>query len=203
MATPHKGEHTKGETGSESWWTLLWCLWRPPSLPGLFPLGFSLFSALKVPHDDRSITDGHHPKNWFSGIPTVQGAVQAAETSKVVASVADAFTSVTVLTTPSVPGDLTAAAEFVLGVFYPFYGSALGPCGPKVRISSVFFSWLLGIAWFFLALELQMVRDRLRAVGWVDVVVDSLVIPLQLRISSVLLDTVMRQFQIVPALLAH
>ena len=32
VATPHKGEHTKGETGSESWWTLLWCLWRPPSL---------------------------------------------------------------------------------------------------------------------------------------------------------------------------
>ena len=76
-----------------------------------------------------------------------------------VASVADAFTSVTVLTTPSVPGDLTAAAEFVLGVFYPFYGSALGTCslslrvdcGPKARISSVFFSWLLGLlgfSWF-------------------------------------------------------
>ena len=32
VATPHEGEHTKGETGSESWWTLLWCLWRPPSL---------------------------------------------------------------------------------------------------------------------------------------------------------------------------
>ena len=54
-----------------------------------------------------------------------------------------------VLTTPSVPGDLTAAAEFVLGVFYPFYGSALGSCGPKVRISSVFFSWLLGLLGFF------------------------------------------------------
>ena len=48
-----------------------------------------------------------------------------------------------------------------------------------------------------------MVRCRLRAAGWVDVVGDSLVIPLQLRIFSVLLDTVMRQLQIVPALLAH
>ena len=114
-----------------------------------FSFSFSLFSC-KVPRDDH-ITDGHHPKNWFSGIPTVHGAVQAAETSGVVASAADAFTSVTVLTTPSVPGDLTAAAEFVLGVFYPFYGSALGTCslslrvdcGPKARISSVFFSWSL------------------------------------------------------------
>ena len=79
---------------------------RPPSL-GCFLWGFSLYLALKVPRDDH-ITDGHHPKNWFSGIPTVQGAVQAAEISEVGASVADAFTSVTVLTTPSVPGDLTA-----------------------------------------------------------------------------------------------
>ena len=69
-----------------------------------------------------------------------------------VASVVDAFTSVTVLTTPSVPGDLTAAAEFVLGVFYTFYGSALGTFSlslrvdcPKARISSVFFLWLLGL----------------------------------------------------------
>ena len=31
-ATPHKGEHTKGETGFESWWTLLW--WPlAPALP--------------------------------------------------------------------------------------------------------------------------------------------------------------------------
>ena len=59
---------------------------------------------------------------------------------------------------------------------------------------------VVGSAWFFLALELQMVRGRLRPVGWVDVVGDSLVIPLQLRISSVLLDTVMRQLQIVPAM---
>ena len=40
MATPHIGEHKKRETVFESWWTLLWCLWRPPSLPDLFPLGF-------------------------------------------------------------------------------------------------------------------------------------------------------------------
>ena len=71
---------------------------------------------------------GRHYENWLSGTPTVQCTVQTAESSEVVASVADAFTSVTVLTTPAVPGDLTAAAEFVLCVFYPFYGSALGTC---------------------------------------------------------------------------
>ena len=162
MATPHKGEHTTVKRVL-SFGGLLSGASGPPSLPELFPSGFSLFSALKVPRDDH-ITDGHHPKNRFSGIPTVQRAVQAVETSEVVASVADAFTSVTVLTTPSVPGDLTAAAEFVLGVFYPFYGSALGTCslslrvdcGPKARISSVFFSWLLDLLGF---------SYRLRAVG--------------------------------------
>ena len=31
---PHTKVNTnEGETGFESWWTLLWCLWRPPSLP--------------------------------------------------------------------------------------------------------------------------------------------------------------------------
>ena len=103
---------------------------------------------LAVGHTER------HPENWLSGNPSVQFAVQAAETSEVVASFADAFTSVSVLTKPAVPGDLTAAAEFVLCVFYPFYGSALGSlsfrvdCGPKARISSVFFSWLLGLLGF-------------------------------------------------------
>ena len=99
---------------------------------------------------------GRHPENWLSGISSVQFAVQAAETSEVVESFADAFTSDSVLTKPAVPGDLTAAAEFVLCVFYPFYGSALGTCslsfrvdcGPKARISSVFFSWLLGLLGF-------------------------------------------------------
>ena len=84
MATPHKGEHTKGETGSESWWTLLWCLWRPPSLPGLFPLGFSLFLALEVPRGDHSLKDSqqsvvHHERapiqelvELFGGTPAGQ-----------------------------------------------------------------------------------------------------------------------------------
>ena len=58
MWQPHTEVNTqKGETGSESWWTLLWCLWRPPSLPGLFPLGFSLFLALKVPRGDHTLKD--------------------------------------------------------------------------------------------------------------------------------------------------
>ena len=40
--------HTKvntnaGETGFESWWTPLWCLWRPPALPEWFSFGVSLF----------------------------------------------------------------------------------------------------------------------------------------------------------------
>ena len=73
MATPHKGEHTKGKTGSESWWTLLWCLWRPPTLPGLFPLGFSLFSALEVPRDDHTLEDSqqsvvHHERAPSRGL---------------------------------------------------------------------------------------------------------------------------------------
>ena len=37
-----------------------------------------------------------------------------------VASFADTFTSVCVLAEPAVPGDVTAAAEFFLGVCYPF-----------------------------------------------------------------------------------
>ena len=70
MATPHKGEHTKGETGSESWWTLLWCLWRPPALPGLFPLGFSLFSALKVPRGDHTLKDSQQSVVHHERAPT-------------------------------------------------------------------------------------------------------------------------------------
>ena len=70
VATPHKGEHTKGETGLESCWTLTWCLWRPPSLPELFPLGFSLFSALKVPRDDRGTSrTGTNPRTGKRQVP--------------------------------------------------------------------------------------------------------------------------------------
>ena len=49
MATPHKGEHAKGEKDFESWWTLLWCLWHPPSLPELFPLHFKGLAAVRGP----------------------------------------------------------------------------------------------------------------------------------------------------------
>ena len=69
---------------------------------------------------------GRHPKNWLSGIPTAQRTVQAAETSEVVASFADAFTSVSVLAEPALPEDVTAAAEFVLCVFFSSYDTALG-----------------------------------------------------------------------------
>ena len=68
MWQPHTKVNTqRGKTVSESWWTLLWCLWRPPTLPGLFPLGFSLFSALKVPRDDHTSKDSqqsvvHHER---------------------------------------------------------------------------------------------------------------------------------------------
>ena len=48
-------------------------------------------SSLAVSHT------GRHPEDWFSGIPSVQSAVQAAETTEVVASFADAHTSVSVL----------------------------------------------------------------------------------------------------------
>ena len=44
--------------------------------------------------------NGRHPKDWLSGNPTVQRAEQAAGTSEVVASFADAFTSVSVLAEP-------------------------------------------------------------------------------------------------------
>ena len=58
MWQPHTKVNTqKGETCSESWWTLLWCLWHPPYLPGWFPFGFSLFSALEVPRGDRTLKD--------------------------------------------------------------------------------------------------------------------------------------------------
>ena len=56
-----------------------------------------------------AVSPGVIPKNGFSCIPTVQFAVQAAETSEVVATFADAYTSVSVLAEPALPGDVTAA----------------------------------------------------------------------------------------------
>ena len=52
--------HTKvntnaGETGFESWWTPLWCLWRPPALPEWFPLVCPFFSALEVAGGDHNL----------------------------------------------------------------------------------------------------------------------------------------------------
>ena len=71
MWQPHTKVNTqKGETGSESWWTLLWCLWRPPSLPGLFPLGFSLFLALEVPRGDHSLKDSQQSVVHHERAPT-------------------------------------------------------------------------------------------------------------------------------------
>ena len=130
------------------------CCSHPPSLVCFFwGVPFSHTLQCQVWPLSHS---GRHPENWLSGIPSVNFAVQAAETSEVVASFADAFTSVSALPKPAVTGDLTAAAEFVLCVFYPFNDTALVTCSltlcvdcePKARISSVFFSWLLGLLGF-------------------------------------------------------
>ena len=77
--------HTKGETGSESRWTLLWCLWRPPSLPEWFPF-WVFFLVMSTLQRTRSspwyITNGHHPKNWKeTGTPL--RAVQCQQHSQV------------------------------------------------------------------------------------------------------------------------
>ena len=82
-----------------------------------------------MPRGDHTLKDsqqsvvshsGHHPKNWVSGVPTAQGTVQSAGTSKQVAYVADAVTSVCVLAKPAVPGDVTAAQglAYSVSVFY-------------------------------------------------------------------------------------
>ena len=79
----------------------------PPALPCLSTFGGFLYRPLAVP----SLAVGHnglHPKNWLSGITTVQRTVQTAETSEVVVSFADAFTSVCVLAKPALLGDATA-----------------------------------------------------------------------------------------------
>ena len=60
-------------------------------------------SSLAVSHN------GRHPENWLSGVPSVQKAVHSAETSEVVASFADAFTSASALTKPASSGDVTSA----------------------------------------------------------------------------------------------
>ena len=93
MAPPLKGE-TRREHEGESLRTLL----LPPTLPCVSTfwwfsfLGTLQCQVLAVGHN------GRHPKNWLSGVP-----------SEVVASFADAFTSVSVLAEPALPGDVTAA----------------------------------------------------------------------------------------------
>ena len=54
MATPHKGEHKKGETGFLSLGGLF--CGASGSLPGWFPLQFPLFSALAVTGPSRTGT---------------------------------------------------------------------------------------------------------------------------------------------------
>ena len=76
----------------------LWCL--APTHP---PLSVHLWARSSAKFLAVSHT-GRHPKNWLSGIPSVQSAVQVAETSKVVASLADAYTPVSVLAKPALPG---------------------------------------------------------------------------------------------------
>ena len=107
--------HTKVKTrkGERGW--VLQTLLPPPTLPYLSTFRVSLSRHLAV-SSLAVIHTGRHPETWLSGITT---AVQAAGTSEVVASFADAHTSASVLTKPAVPGDLTTAAEFVLCVFYP------------------------------------------------------------------------------------
>ena len=77
---------------------------------------------------------GRHPENWLLGIPSVQLAVQAAETSDVVAFVADAFTSVTVLAEPALPSDATAAEGLAYSAakLLPCVVSSLSGVFPRV-----------------------------------------------------------------------
>ena len=49
----------KEETGFESWWALLWCFWRPPSLPGWFPLGFSFLGSDHTLNDSQQSVFHH------------------------------------------------------------------------------------------------------------------------------------------------
>ena len=69
-------------------------------------------------------TTGVIPRTRFSGIPTVQQTVQTAETSEVVVSFADAFTSVCVLAKPALLGEATATeglTVYLLSGFFPCY----------------------------------------------------------------------------------
>ena len=100
------------------------CYSHPPSLV-CPPLSSSFLGNLQCQVLAVSHT-GRHSQNRLSGIPTVQCAVQAAGTSEVVASSADALTSVCVLAEPALPGDHTVAeglascaAELFMCVFSP------------------------------------------------------------------------------------
>ena len=112
MATPQRGKHRRVKRVLSL--AGLFCgAWHPSSLPkfgtfGCSFLGTSQCQVLAVSHT------GRQPKNWLSCIPSVQFAVQAAETSEVVAFFADAFTSVCVLAQPASSGDNTTAEGFTV-----------------------------------------------------------------------------------------
>ena len=92
-----------------------------PTLPCLSAFGV----FLAVPSSD-SKPHWAPSQGLASGISIVQCTVQAAGTSEGVASFDDAFTSVSMLAKSALAGDVTAAAEFILCVFYSFHGS-VGP----------------------------------------------------------------------------
>ena len=123
----HSNPHTKVETlkRETSRWTLLWCL--APTLQCLPTLGFSFLGTLQCQVRPRAT--GRHPEDWLSGVPSVQSAVQAADTSEVVASFADAHTSVSVLAEPALPSDVTAAEglAFSAAILLWFYGTHVSP----------------------------------------------------------------------------
>ena len=96
----------------------------PALPPWVVSFGVSPFSALEVPRGDRTLKDSqqsvvHHEQAPSQELerdryPTVQGTVQAARTSKEVAPVANAATSVCVLAKPAVPSEVTAVSDHIL-----------------------------------------------------------------------------------------
>ena len=98
----------------------------PPALPLCFVWGF-----LAAGHD------GRHPKNWLSGNPTVQLAVQAAETNLEGAAFVEVSTSSVTTAQTALPGNVGPLYDLWSGPFTeraallhrPFASGCLTPVG--------------------------------------------------------------------------